>query len=49
MTTPFGPTPAEAIAQLQEMVDLGVNEFAVFFWDLRSAEIFVNEVVPAFR
>jgi alkanesulfonate monooxygenase SsuD/methylene tetrahydromethanopterin reductase-like flavin-dependent oxidoreductase (luciferase family) len=49
MTTPFGPTPSDAIDQLRVMVEFGVTEFTVYFWDLRTAEIFVNEVVPAFR
>lgn len=47
-TTPFGPTPADAIDQLNRLVELGVSEFAVVFWDLASVRRFVDEVVPAF-
>lgn len=48
MTTPFGPTPADAIAMLEPLVELGVDEFTVTFWDAHSAESFVSDVVTAF-
>lgn len=48
MTTPFGPTPAEAIAQIEPLVELGVTEFAVAFWDLDTLRAFIDEVIPAF-
>jgi alkanesulfonate monooxygenase SsuD/methylene tetrahydromethanopterin reductase-like flavin-dependent oxidoreductase (luciferase family) len=47
-TTLFGPTPEDAIAMLTPLVELGVAEFTVYFWDLRSLVRFVDEVVPAF-
>ena len=46
---PLGPTPADAIAQLGPLVELGVAEFIVGFEDLTTAEQFVAEVIPAFR
>jgi hypothetical protein len=49
MTTPFGPTPVDAVALLQPLVDLGVTEFTVYFWDPDTLRRFVDEVVPAFR
>lgn len=48
MTTPFGPTPSAAIAMLQPLLDLGVAEFTVTFWDLYSAQSFVGDVIAAF-
>ncbi len=49
MTSPLGPTPADAITQLGPLVELGVAEFIVGFEDLATAEQFVAEVIPAFR
>ena len=49
MTAPLGPTPKDAIAQLQPFVEIGVAEFIVGFEDLATAEQFAAEVVPAFR
>ena len=49
MTTPLGPTPRDAIAQLRPLIDLGVSEVIVGFEDLQTLEQFVAEVVPAFR
>ena len=49
MTHPLGPTPSHAIAQLTPLVELGVGEFIVGFWDLATLQRFVDEVVPAFR
>ncbi|MFN2562706.1 MAG: LLM class flavin-dependent oxidoreductase [Jatrophihabitans sp.] len=49
MTTPFGPTPADAIAMMQPMIELGVTEFTVIFWDSQSARSFVDKVIPAMR
>jgi alkanesulfonate monooxygenase SsuD/methylene tetrahydromethanopterin reductase-like flavin-dependent oxidoreductase (luciferase family) len=49
MTTPLGPTPADAIGQLAPLVELGVTEFIVGFEDQLTAERFVGEVVPTFR
>ena len=48
MTTPLGPTPAEARAQLLPLVELGVEEFCVVFYDLTTLRRFVDEVVPQF-
>jgi alkanesulfonate monooxygenase SsuD/methylene tetrahydromethanopterin reductase-like flavin-dependent oxidoreductase (luciferase family) len=49
MTTPLGPTPADAIAQLRPFLELGVAEFIVGFEDLTTAERFARDVVPALR
>ncbi len=49
MTHPLGPTPAHAIAQLTPLVELGVAEFIVGFWDLATLQQFVDEVITAFR
>lgn len=49
LTTPLGPTPTDAIAQLAPLAELGVAEFVVGFEDLLTAERFVAEVLPAFR
>jgi alkanesulfonate monooxygenase SsuD/methylene tetrahydromethanopterin reductase-like flavin-dependent oxidoreductase (luciferase family) len=48
MITPLGPTPADAHAQLMPLVELGVQEFCVAFWDLPTLRRFVDEVVPQF-
>lgn len=47
-TTPLGPTPADARAQLMPLVELGVAEFCVAFYDLTTLRRFVDEVVPQF-
>ena len=43
MTSPLGPTPADAITQLGPLVELGVAEFIVGFEDLTTAKQFVAE------
>lgn len=48
MVTPLGPTPAEARRELDRLLEIGVEEFAIYFHDLRSLERFVQEVVPEF-
>jgi alkanesulfonate monooxygenase SsuD/methylene tetrahydromethanopterin reductase-like flavin-dependent oxidoreductase (luciferase family) len=48
MTTPFGPTPSDAIDEIRRLADLGVTEFTTWFWDLNTLRRFVDEVVPAF-
>jgi alkanesulfonate monooxygenase SsuD/methylene tetrahydromethanopterin reductase-like flavin-dependent oxidoreductase (luciferase family) len=45
----LGPTPAEAIAGLRPLVDLGVSQVTLYFWDRRSLRLFIDEVIPAFR
>jgi alkanesulfonate monooxygenase SsuD/methylene tetrahydromethanopterin reductase-like flavin-dependent oxidoreductase (luciferase family) len=49
MTTPLGPTPADAVEQLEPFLELGVAEFIVGFEDVVSAERFARDVVPALR
>ncbi len=44
-----GPTPEDAIRQLQPLVDLGVTLVTTYFHDRRSLDLFGREVVPAFR
>jgi alkanesulfonate monooxygenase SsuD/methylene tetrahydromethanopterin reductase-like flavin-dependent oxidoreductase (luciferase family) len=45
----LGPTPDHAIESLRPLVDLGVSQVALYFWDHRSLDLFIREVVPAFR
>jgi hypothetical protein len=44
----LGPTPADAIRQLQPLIDLGVTQVSVYFHDRRSVDLFAREVIPAF-
>ena len=44
----IGPTPDDAIAALRPLVDSGVRQVTLYFWDRASLELFVREVVPAF-
>jgi alkanesulfonate monooxygenase SsuD/methylene tetrahydromethanopterin reductase-like flavin-dependent oxidoreductase (luciferase family) len=44
----MGPTPADAIAGLRPLVELGVRQVTLYFWDRRSLELFIREVMPAF-
>src|SRR5689334_15474217 len=48
MTSPLGPTPAEARAEIMRLGEIGVEEFCVYFYDLRTLHRFVDEVVPQF-
>jgi alkanesulfonate monooxygenase SsuD/methylene tetrahydromethanopterin reductase-like flavin-dependent oxidoreductase (luciferase family) len=43
----LGPTPSDAIAGLRPLLDLGVSQVTLYFWDRRSLRRFVDEVVPA--
>lgn len=45
----MGPTPEDAIRDLQPLIDLGVTLVTVYFHDRRSLDIFAREVIPAFR
>jgi alkanesulfonate monooxygenase SsuD/methylene tetrahydromethanopterin reductase-like flavin-dependent oxidoreductase (luciferase family) len=49
MTTPLGPTPADAIEKLRPLVELGVEELIVYFWEPLTLRRFIDEVIPAFR
>jgi len=44
----MGPTPADAIRELQPLAELGVSHATIYFHDRRSLEIFAKEVAPAF-
>jgi alkanesulfonate monooxygenase SsuD/methylene tetrahydromethanopterin reductase-like flavin-dependent oxidoreductase (luciferase family) len=46
MTSPLGPTPADARAEMMRLVEIGVEEFCVYFYDLTTLHRFVDEVVP---
>jgi alkanesulfonate monooxygenase SsuD/methylene tetrahydromethanopterin reductase-like flavin-dependent oxidoreductase (luciferase family) len=48
MTSPFGPRPADAIREIERLIELGVAEFCCYFWDVRSLEVFRDEVIPHF-
>ena len=43
----MGPTPDDAITQLRPIVDLGVAEVTLYFWDVRSLDVFARKVIPA--
>ena len=45
----MGPTPDDAIRQLQPLIDLGVTLVTVYFHDRRTLDLFAREVIPAFR
>jgi alkanesulfonate monooxygenase SsuD/methylene tetrahydromethanopterin reductase-like flavin-dependent oxidoreductase (luciferase family) len=44
----LGPTPNDAIAALRPMIELGVRQVTLYFWDRRSLRMFIDEVIPAF-
>jgi len=44
----MGPTPADAIRELQPLADLGVTHATIYFHDRRSLDIFAREVIPVF-
>lgn len=44
----LGPTPDDAIRQLQPLIDLGVTLVTVYFHDRPTLDLFAREVVPAF-
>ena len=44
----LGPTPADAIAQLQPFIDLGVSHILIRTINLATLQRFVAEVAPAF-
>ncbi len=43
-----GPTPEDAIRQLQPLIDLGVTLVTVYFHDRATLDRFAQEVIPAF-
>ena len=45
----LGPTPADAIREIERLVDVGVRHFQVAFEDMTTLHRFVREVVPAVR
>jgi len=45
----MGPTPEDAIRQLEPLIDLGVTLVTVYFHDRRTLDRFAREVIPAFR
>jgi len=45
----LGPTPADAIPEIQRLVELGVRHFQIGLEDLATVRRFVAEVVPAFE
>jgi alkanesulfonate monooxygenase SsuD/methylene tetrahydromethanopterin reductase-like flavin-dependent oxidoreductase (luciferase family) len=44
----MGPTPDDAIAALRPLVEAGVRQVTLYFWDRRSLDLFSREVAPAF-
>jgi len=45
----IGPTPADAIREIERLVDVGVSHFQVGVDDMRTLSRFIEEVVPAAR
>lgn len=45
----LGPTPQDAIDGLRPLIDLGVRQVTLYFWDRASLDLFIREVIPAFR
>ena len=43
----IGPTPEDAIGALRPLIELGVSQVSLYFWDRRSLRLFIDEVVPA--
>jgi alkanesulfonate monooxygenase SsuD/methylene tetrahydromethanopterin reductase-like flavin-dependent oxidoreductase (luciferase family) len=44
-----GPTPADAIREIERLIDVGVSHFQVGVADTATLRRFVDEVVPAFQ
>src|SRR5438045_6171611 len=44
-----GPTPADVIREIEQLVDVGVKHIALNFDDLRGIRRFAHEVVPHLR
>jgi alkanesulfonate monooxygenase SsuD/methylene tetrahydromethanopterin reductase-like flavin-dependent oxidoreductase (luciferase family) len=45
----LGPTPADAIHEIERLVDVGVSHISVSFEDMTTFRRFLDEVVPAVR
>jgi alkanesulfonate monooxygenase SsuD/methylene tetrahydromethanopterin reductase-like flavin-dependent oxidoreductase (luciferase family) len=45
----LGPTPADVIAVIERLVDVGVSHFQVSFDDMATYRRFIDEVVPIVR
>jgi hypothetical protein len=45
----LGPTPEDAIREIERLVDVGVSHFQVGFEDMATFRRFISEVVPAVR
>ena len=43
----LGPTPADAIREIDLLIDVGVRHFQVVFEDMKTLLLFVDEVLPA--
>jgi alkanesulfonate monooxygenase SsuD/methylene tetrahydromethanopterin reductase-like flavin-dependent oxidoreductase (luciferase family) len=43
----LGPTPADAVAGLRPLLDLGVSQVTLYFWDRHSLRRFIDDVIPA--
>jgi alkanesulfonate monooxygenase SsuD/methylene tetrahydromethanopterin reductase-like flavin-dependent oxidoreductase (luciferase family) len=46
MTTPLGPTAADAVREIERMTEVGVSELCLAFWDIDSLRRFRDEVAP---
>jgi alkanesulfonate monooxygenase SsuD/methylene tetrahydromethanopterin reductase-like flavin-dependent oxidoreductase (luciferase family) len=45
----LGPTPADAIREIERLVDVGVRHFQVQFTDMTSLRRFIDRVIPVVR
>jgi alkanesulfonate monooxygenase SsuD/methylene tetrahydromethanopterin reductase-like flavin-dependent oxidoreductase (luciferase family) len=43
----LGPTPADAIREIDLLIDVGVKHFQVVFEDMRTLRLFIDEVLQA--
>jgi alkanesulfonate monooxygenase SsuD/methylene tetrahydromethanopterin reductase-like flavin-dependent oxidoreductase (luciferase family) len=43
----LGPTPKDALLEIERLIDAGVSDFQVGFNDLRTLRLFVDELLPA--
>jgi alkanesulfonate monooxygenase SsuD/methylene tetrahydromethanopterin reductase-like flavin-dependent oxidoreductase (luciferase family) len=46
---PLGPTPQDAIREIERLVDVGVRHFQLYFDGLPTLRRFIDEVEPAVR
>ena len=45
----LGPTPADAVREIDRLIDVGVKHFQVVLEDMGTLRLFIDEVLPAVR